>query len=226
MGQHKRNQGKRRLTVAVCIPTVPGREDLLMRAELSVMKQDRQPDQFLTEVDTERSGAAAARNRLLAKVTTDVVAWLDDDDWLKPNHLKACMRVIENSKADLVYPCPEMVNGRDPTAVTHQGRFPVSPWGLRFTQEMAAHIKHVGSFIPITHLARTEVVRKIGGFPEGRTLADGRYQGEDERYLINLLDHIEESGRSITDAFQHLDQKTWYWYANPHSTAGKAALHE
>lgn len=220
MGEAKRRRaagrGARRLTVAVCIPTVPGREDLLMRAELSVMKQERQPDQFLTEVDTGRTGAAATRNRLLAKVTTDVVAWLDDDDWLGPLHLKACMRVLENTPTvDLVYPRPQMVNGRDPTAVTHQGRFPVSPWGIRFTQEMAAHIRHVGSFIPITHLVRTEVVRRVGGFPPGRMLDNGRYQGEDERYLISLLD--------AGAAFEHVDQKTWYWYTNPHSTAGKEA---
>jgi glycosyltransferase involved in cell wall biosynthesis len=217
MGEAKRRKatgrGGRRLTVAVCIPTVPGREELRMRAELSVMKQDRQPDQFLVEVDKDRTGAAATRNRLLERVESDVIAWLDDDDWLKPNHLKACMRVIENTFAvDLVYPRPHLVNGRDPTAVTHQGRFPVSPWGLRFTQEMAAHIKHVGSFIPITHLVRTESVRRIGGFPESRVLPDGRLQGEDERYLIELLD----SGAQ----FEHLDQKTWYWYANPHSTKG------
>lgn len=219
MGEARRRNTRvsnRHLTVAVCIPTVPGREDLLMRAELSVMKQDRQPDQLLVEVDADRTGAAATRNRLLNRVESDVIAWLDDDDWFKPSHLKACMRVIENTFAvDLVYPRPHMVNGRDPTAVTHQGRFPVSPWGLRFSQEMAAHIKQVGSFIPITHLVRTETVRKIGGFPEGRTLPDGRYQGEDERYLIGLL----EAGAQ----FEHLDQKTWYWYANPHSTAGKGS---
>jgi glycosyltransferase involved in cell wall biosynthesis len=221
MGEAKRRReagrtGDRRLTVAVCIPTVPGREDLLMRAELSVMKQTRQPDQFLVEIDENRTGAAATRNRLLERVESDVIAWLDDDDWFKPAHIQACMRVIENTFAvDLVYPRPQMVNGRDPTAVTHQGRFPVSPWGLRFTQEMAAHIRHVGSFIPITHLVRTETVRRIGGFPEGRTLDNGRYQGEDERYLINLL----EAGA----VFEHLDQKTWYWFANPKSTAGKGS---
>ena len=217
MGEAKRRKATgrdgRRLTVAVCIPTVPGREELLMRAELSVMKQDRQPDQFLVETDRDRTGAAATRNRLLERVESDVIAWLDDDDWLKPNHLKACMRVIENTFAvDLVYPRPYMVNGRDPTAVTHQGRFPTSPWGLRFSQEMAAHIKHVGSFIPITHLVRTESVRRIGGFPESRVLPDGRLQGEDERYLIELLDQGAQ--------FEHLDQKTWYWYVNPKSTKG------
>lgn len=220
MGEAKRRKAagqSKRLTVAVCIPTVPGREDLLMRAELSVMKQERQPDQLLVETDKDRTGAAATRNRLLERVTSDVIAWLDDDDFLKPLHLKLCMRVMEQSPfhPDLVYPSPHMVNGRDPTAVTHQGRFPVSPWGLRFSQEMAQHIRHVGSFIPITHLVRTEAVRKIGGFPEGRTLPDGRYQGEDERYLIKLLD----AGAT----FEHLNERSWYWFVNPKSTAGKGS---
>jgi len=220
MGEAKRRKAagqSKRLTVAVCIPTIPGREDLLMRAELSVMKQERQPDQFLRYTDTGRKGAAYARNQLLEQVTSDVIAWLDDDDFFKPGHLRSCMRAMEQSpfKPDLVYPRPHMVNGRDPTAVTHQGRFPVSPWGLRFSQEMAAHIRQVGSFIPITHLVRTEMVRKTGGFPEGRTLESGRYQGEDERYLINLLD--------AGAVFEHLDQTTWFWVVNPKSTAGKGS---
>lgn len=214
MGEHKRNNGDRRLTVAVCIPTIPGRESMLMRAELSVMTQRRQPDQFLVELDADRTGAAATRNRLLSRVTSDVIAWLDDDDELKPNHLAACMRVLERDRSvDLVYPRPVMVGGTDPTAVTHQGVFPRSPWGLRFTPEHAAHIRHVGSFIPMTHLVRTDKVRAIGGFPDGRTLPSGRYQGEDERYLISLLDDGA--------AFHHFDGPTWYWHVNPRSTAGK-----
>jgi len=223
MGQAKRRrdasrQSDRRLSVAVCIPTIPGREVDLMRAELSVMQQDRQPDQFLIETDADRTGAAATRNRLIDRVDTDVIAWLDDDDWLRPNHLKACMRVIENTFAvDLVFPRPKMMGGPDPTAVTHQGVFPTSPWGLRFSEEHAQHIRHVGSFIPMTHVVRTESVKKIGGFPPGRTLKNGRYQGEDERYLINLLD----AGAK----FEHLDASTWYWNVNPFSTAGKGVDH-
>lgn len=220
MGEAKRRGNRlsaRHLSVTVCIPTIPGREEQMMRAVSSVMKQSRQPDELITEVDTERTGAAATRNRMLERVNTDVIAWLDDDDFLKDSHLKACMRVLEASFAvDLVYPRPHMVNGKDPTAVTHQGRFPVSPWGLRFTPEMAAHIKYVGSFIPMTHLVRTEAVLKIGGFPPGRTLPSGRYQGEDERYIIGLID----SGAR----FEHVDQKTWYWFVNPNSTAGKGIV--
>jgi glycosyltransferase involved in cell wall biosynthesis len=185
-----------------------------MRAEISIMQQTRQPDDLIVLVDEERRGAAWARNEMLSKVTTDVIAWLDDDDYLMPGHIRSCMRVLEQSpfKPDLVYPRPQMVGGRDPTATTHLGVFPVSPWGLRFSQEMAAHIRHVGSFIPMTHAVKTESVRKIGGFPEGRMLSDHRYQGEDERYLINLLD--------AGAIFEHLDQKTWYWFVNKKSTAG------
>lgn len=215
MGEHKRNKGQNRLTVAVCIPTIEGREDLRMRAEISVMQQERQPDQLIVCTDHERTGAAATRNRMIEEVETDVIAWLDDDDWLKSDHLKVCMRVLEQSpfRPALVYPRPIMVGGRDPVAVTHQGVFPTSPWGLRFTPEFASHIRQVGSFIPMTHLVRTKVVREVGGFPEGRTLADGRYQGEDERYLIEILNRGY--------GFEHVDRKTWYWFVNAKSTAGK-----
>jgi hypothetical protein len=91
----------------------------------------------------------------------------------------------------------------------------VSPWGLRFTPESAAHIRHVGSFIPMTHLVRTSHVRAIGGFRPGCTVQGGRYRGEDEDYLIRLLD---------TGAmFEHLDAVTWNWHVHHGHTAGKSA---
>lgn len=209
-----------RLTVAVCIPTIPGREDLLERAVLSVETQRRKPDQTLVEADPERTGAWATRNRLLARVETDVIAWLDDDDTLREHHLMACMRVLENSpwRPDLVYPRPRMVGGPDPTALTHQGRFPVSPWGLRWSPEHAAHLRQRGSFIPMTHLVRTERVRAIGGFRPGYEVnTDGRsrYRGEDEDYLIRLLDD--------GTTFEHLDAMTWNWHVHASHTAGRGA---
>lgn len=207
---------RRRLTVAVVIPTIPGREKLLERAVLSAHAQRRKPDQIVVERDSERTGAWAARNLALARVTTDVVAWLDDDDTFRPNHLMACMRVLENSadRPDLVYPRPRMIGGLDPTALTHQGRFPVSPWGLRWSAEHAAHLRRNGSFIPMTHLVRTHLVQEIGGFRPGYKLPSGRYRGEDEDYLIRLMD---EAGA----IFEHLDAVTWNWRVHPGHTAGK-----
>lgn len=206
-----------RLTVAVAIPTIPGREELLQRALTSVKAQRRKPDQLLIERDSERTGAWATRNRLLARVETDVVAWLDDDDTLRPHHLMACMRVLEQSawRPDLVYPVPRMIGGKDPTAVTYQGQFPVSPWGLRWSPEFAGHLRHVGSFIPMTHLVRTDYVRRIEGFRPGYTVDGGRYRGEDEDYLIRLLD--------AGAIFEHLDAVTWNWHVHRAHTAGRSA---
>jgi glycosyltransferase involved in cell wall biosynthesis len=202
--------------VAVVVPTIPGRERYLHRALASVHAQDRPPDQIVVERDDDRTGAAQTRNRALERVTADAVAWLDDDDQFKPNHLKVCGRVLhDHPETTLVYPRPVMhpVGSKDPTATRYQGVFPVSPWGLRWCPELADHLRNVGSFIPMTHLVRTAAVRDAGGFPEGRTLADGRYQGEDERYLISLLDHGA--------VFEHIARPTWWWTVNPRSTAGR-----
>lgn len=203
-----------RLTVAVCIPTIDGRERMLANAMRTVRIQRRKPDQILIERDRERTGAAATRNRLLARVETDVIAWLDDDDLLEPNHLIANLRVLkERPEVTLVYPRPRMVGGKDPTAVTYQGRFPTPPWGLRWCPEFDKHLRMRGSFIPMTHLVRTQAVRDAGGFPPGEVLPDGRYRGEDEAYLIRLLDHGA--------VFEHLDAKTWKWVVHTRQTAGR-----
>ena len=207
-----------RLTVAVVIPTIPGREAMLERALASVRAQRRRPDQVVVERDSLRTGADQARNRALQRVTTDVVAWIDDDDLIKPNHLMACMRVMEQSREqpDLVYPAPVVRGGTDPTAVSVQGQW-VSPWGVRFGAEQEAHLRRFGSFIPMTHLVRTERVRAIGGFRPGReVMTEGvgrRYRGEDEDYLVRLLDNGA--------TFEHLDARTWIWNVHGAHTAGK-----
>ncbi len=205
-----------RLSVAVVIPTIPGREKLLSRALLSVETQRRMPDQLVVEHDTERTGAAPTRNRALARVRADVIAWLDDDDTLQPQHLMANMRVLERDPGvALVYPVPRMVGGRDPTAVSVGGQWQL-PWGVRFGPEQAEHLRRFGNFIPMTHLVRTEAVRAVGGFPIPGTPEWPRPDVEDWGYILRLL----EAGYT----FEHLDQKTWNWNASPNrgSTGGRS----
>jgi hypothetical protein len=178
-----------------------------------VERQFRAPDQVVVELDEARTGAAATRNRALARVEADVVAFLDDDDELRRNHVSALMHVLEREgDVDLVYPRPVMVGGVDPTAVTVGGVW-CKPWGVRFGVEQERHLRERGSFIPITFAVRTVVIRAAGGFPEGVTLPDGRYRGEDEAALIAMLD---------TGArFRHLDAPTWLWHVHGAHTAGK-----
>lgn len=204
-----------RLSVAVAIATIPGREGLLARAVDSVLAQRRPVDQLVVEADPGRTGAAATRNRALARVETDLVAWLDDDDELLGLHCGALAYVLEREPdVDLVYPTPRMVGGADPTAVTVRGRW-TRPWGVAFGQEQERHLRERGSFIPITHMVRTATIRRAGGFPDGVTLPDGRYRGEDEAMLIALLD--------AGARFRHLNVVTWLWRVWDGHTAGKGA---
>lgn len=206
----------KKLTVTVAIPTIPGREALLERALASVAAQRRRPEKILVERDPDRTGAAATRNRLLHRVRTDVICWLDDDDTLGETHVASCLRVLGlDPDVDLVYPRPRMVGGKDPTATSFNGMWRL-PWGVRFGPEQEAHLRTYGSFIPMTHAVRTEAVRKAGGFPEGRMLDTGRFQGEDERYLIALLD--------AGARFEHLDKVTWEWHVHRENTAGRGSM--
>ena len=204
-----------RLSVAVAIATIPGREPLLARAVDSVLAQRRAVDQLVVEADPGRTGAAATRNRALARVETELVAWLDDDDELLPLHVGALAYVLEREPGvDLVYPTPRMLGGADPTAVCVRGAWS-KPWGLNWSPSLEWHLRHRGSFIPITHMVRTEVLRRAGGFPDGVTLPDGRYRGEDEAMLISLLD--------AGARFRHLNVVTWLWRVHGAHTAGKGA---
>lgn len=195
-------------TVAVVIPTIPSREDRLQKALESVMNQTRGPDQIIVQEDTEGLGAAVTRNRGLEKVTCDYVAWLDDDDLLLPNHIERLARVLDHSATiGLVYPIPRVEGGRDPTATSVDGAW-IPPWRIPFGPEQEQHLRDQGSFIPITHMVRTQHVNFIGGFPAPGTV---RWL-EDWGYLVNLLDAGVK--------FYHLPVTTWRWVIGDHHTGG------
>lgn len=197
-----------RPTVAVVIPTIPGREDMLRRAVNSVYDQSHGPDDLIIQLDEAGEGAAVTRNRALETVETDLVAWLDDDDELLPNHLERLTRVLERfPHIDLVYPIPEIPVGRDPTAVAVDGIWQ-KPWGVPFGPEQEEHLRTAGSFIPITHVVRTSKVREIGGFPMP---GDVRWI-EDWGYLVKLLD--------AGARFHHLPVTTWRWHIHDQHTGG------
>ena len=45
----------------------------------------------------------AARNHALLNTTHNIIAYLDDDNWWEPNHLRTCFNCLVNKKVDLVF---------------------------------------------------------------------------------------------------------------------------
>lgn len=185
------------MDVTVVIPTIPPRTHLLQRAVLSVYDQTVQPVDIVVELDVDHEGAAATRNRGLAKVTTEFVAFLDDDDELLPNHLEKCLAELKRTGADLVYPWFFTSDGRDPLP----GSF-----GRAFRLERLRE----GNFIPVTVVARTESVRRGGGFVNMPNPFDSAW--EDWGCWIRMVD--------TGSTFVHLPERTWLWNRHEDSTRG------
>ena len=178
--------------ITVIIPTIPGREKLLVRALASVDAQKMRPACVIVEADKDREGPAAVRNRMLAKVTTEWTAFVDDDDGLYPNHLRALARFALLGDYDVVYPGWD---GDDPTGM----------FGLPFDPVLLAE----RNYIPVTTLCRTDLVRAAGGF-QPHTDANGD-PCEDWGLWLSMLD--------LGAKFGHLPVRTWRW--NPGGTRGR-----
>lgn len=119
--------------ITVAIPHLPERGDMLTRALDTVRAQTLQPDKIVVLTDTTHPGEAVLRNRLVAAVHTEWVAWLDDDDELLPHHLAALAAV--SADADVVYSDYEVIGG------DHRPSFIQANWMARVSA-----IRNVGGF--------------------------------------------------------------------------------
>jgi hypothetical protein len=205
--------------VTVCVPTIPGRERLLARALASVDAQTARPRRILVVADTERRGAAWTRNRLLRQVRTSWVAWLDDDDELLPDHLQVLIDAANDSHADLVYSNPEVVGIPDPLAVCDDaGNVVQSPVDVPFGPAQERWLRERGNFIPVTYLARTQLLKDAGGFPQpwATPLPAGNNSGDCEDYL--LLIKLLDAGAT----FHHVTGvRTWRYHVAGQNTGGR-----
>jgi glycosyltransferase involved in cell wall biosynthesis len=182
------------LEVTVAVATIPPRSRRLRAALASVVTQTVQPSAIVVEYDHDRTGAAATKNRALAKVTTEFVAWIDDDDLWFPNHLEILTAAQAATGADVVYPWPLMNGAGDP----RPDRF-----GVPFD---AAELRR-GSYIPTTALFRAELAQQVGGFqkPPGSPY-------DDWGLWLAML----KAGA----VFHHVPERTWQWNVTGQNTSG------
>jgi glycosyltransferase involved in cell wall biosynthesis len=210
--------------VAICIPTIPTRNDKLRRAVESVHEQSLPTNVtglIQIELDTDGEGAAPTRNRAWRNVDNDVewIAFLDDDDVLRTNHVGACLKHALDTQADLVYPWFNIHDGggadisqNDPLRVPVDGHY-VSPYGVGFNDELRTEIMTRNNFIPVTVLVRRELLADVGGFPRPQTDEWSEDCCEDWGLWRRLLD----AGAK----FEHLPRRTWIWNWHGKNTSGK-----
>ena len=174
--------------MTVLIPSIPPRKQMLNRALVSVLNQLRQPDMITVTVDHDRVGSAVNRNRALATIGTDWVAFLDDDDEFLPQHLLVLLQ--NSSNADVIY---TGCNVLDPYGAEIPLR---EEWG-RFGKPFDEALLRKKSYLPVTSLVRTSLAR-VCSFTRP---TDSVY--DDWGFYLGLLDNGAR--------FLHVPQKTWIW---------------
>lgn len=185
--------------ITVVVPSIPPRAAYLERALASITAQTYAAADVIVRMDLEKEGAPLNRHRALQQVTTDWVAFLDDDDWFKPGHLDCLVAAQQQSDADYVYSWYEVVGGTDP--LPHFGK----PFDHCDPHQTT-----------ITTMVRTELAQDIGfvhPLNDDERTPDGNTYGEDYSFTVRCV----EAGAYIF----HTPYKTWYWHHHGANTSGR-----
>jgi hypothetical protein len=180
--------------VTVAIPAIPTRlESYLQLAIRSVLTQTYPVAGISLAIDTGRHGAWHTRQRALDGVTTEWVAYLDDDDEMYPQHIEHLVDCALETDADYVFSYWDL--SRTPDLLGHFGR----PFN-------SAEPHHT----TMTILVRTELSRSVGFTPR---LPEHQAGGEDWRHELGCV----AAGAKIV----HLPEQTWYWRHHGANTSGR-----
>lgn len=179
--------------ITVCICSIPPRTDMLRRAIESVLVQTLPASGISIAIDHDRHGAAWTRTQALYGARTDWVAFLDDDDEFKPEHLAELALCQRETGADVVFPWFDTVGGSDPFPM-----FEGKEW-----DPAAPHM------FPITTLVRRSHALVAGGF-----VTEGHLNGAGEDWLFWLT--LRNNGCKIV----HLNKRTWIWHHHGLNTSG------
>lgn len=185
--------------ITVVVATIPIRAKMLRKALASVVIQTLQPAAIVVEYDHERTGAAATKNRGLARVTSEWSAFLDDDDAMLPEHLAKLREAQLDSGADVVYSMPYI-----PQLAAQGG---IDPSGMRGAPFDPDELRR-RSYIQTTSLVRTKLAQSVGGFqcPPGSDY-------DDHGLWLACL--------AAGGTFHHLPEQTFLWEHHGQNTSGR-----
>lgn len=176
----------------------------MRRALRSVLAQTTPVAAMSIVTDLLGEGAGVTRDRAMAGVRTEWIAFLDSDDEWQPNHVAELVDTQLRTGADVVYPACRVLHAE-------LGEIPSShpfweEWG-RPGKPFDADLLRQRSYLPVTSLVRTELALKSSFVPP-----DGSHY-DDWGFYLGLLDQGAE--------FVHLPRVTWTWHHGPHNTSGQ-----
>lgn len=180
-------------SITVVTPTIPPRvcNGLLQRSNESVRRQTLTPSGGISvSVDVDKVGAGVTRQRALAGVTTEWVAFLDDDDYFYTQHLEVLYN-LASAGYDYAY---SWFDGNNPFPM-HRGR--------QFDPQSPHHTT-------MTVLVRTELAQTVGftaHHPDGWSLPS-----EDWQFTLGCA---AAGGRFIGT-----DEITWHYAVHGQNTSG------
>lgn len=190
--------------MSVAIPSIPPRATYLKRAIESVLTQTFPAAGISVAFDLAHEGAPATRQRALDAVTTEWVAFLDDDDWFYPEHLETLWRGAAEHDADYVFSY-YMVH--DFTGRPRPDIDPLGHFGKVWNPEEPTQTT-------ITVLVRTELAKSVGFEPPTPgELIDGQVSGEDFKFTLGCRD----AGAKIV----HIPTRSWAWSHHQSNTSGR-----
>lgn len=183
--------------VTVAMPVIPPRvaTSLFAEAVRSVREQTLPPVGGIScALDVDHYGAAITRQRALDAVRTEWVAFLDDDDYFYPNHLKTLITLAADTRADFCY---AWFDGNNPFPM-HRGR--------KWNPDEPHHTT-------MTVMVRTELAREAGFLLPGNQPMHQDWMGEDWKFILRCS---ELSGGN----FAGTDEITWHYRVHGGNTSG------
>jgi hypothetical protein len=224
--------------ITVVIPSIPPRAELLQRAVASALDQTMPAAAISVAIDCDRLGAALTRQRALDAVQTRWVAFLDDDDEFRPNHLAALFSATVDFGALYVW-------SRFQTAIPRRGmRIPTGNAEFDYVMRDGPAPLGAGTFeqwndrqpaqTTITTLVSTELARSVGGFapavpcskagcpdparePYHLCVPDsvgGQRAGEDWDFTLRCRQAV------LLSEMRHVPEVTWTWHHHGANTSG------